>query len=101
MRLGEPFVYRMTDVGPRVPAVFEFIERNGPVDRREMYATFNMGAGFAAYVAAGEAGRCVELARAAGYEAWVAGTVVREGTRKAVEIPPLGITFEGETLQLR
>src|SRR3954462_4496542 len=39
MRLGEPFVYRMTDIAPRVPAVFEFIEKHGPVDRREMYAT--------------------------------------------------------------
>ena len=96
MRLGEPFVYRMTDVG-RVPAVFDFIEKRGPVERREMYATFNMGAGFAAYVAAEDAGRCVEIARAEGYEAWVA----KEGERKAVEIVPLGITFEGETLQVR
>ncbi len=42
MRLAEPFVYRMHDVG-KVPAVFEFLMRSGPVELREAYATFNMG----------------------------------------------------------
>jgi hypothetical protein len=27
--------------------------------------------------------------------------VLKQGTRKAVEIPGLGITFEGETLRVR
>ncbi|HLL89546.1 MAG TPA: AIR synthase related protein, partial [Tepidisphaeraceae bacterium] len=49
MRLDEPFVYRLTDVRPPHP-VFRFIMERGPVDVREAYATFNMGAGFAAYV---------------------------------------------------
>ena len=71
------------------------------MDLREAYATFNMGAGFAVYVAPEDAGRCVELARREGYTAWVGGQVRREGTRKAVEIEPLGITFEAETLQVR
>ena len=62
MRLEEPFVYRMTDVG-RPQAVFEFIQNHGPVDLREMYATFNMGAGFAAYVDAKDAEACVRVAR--------------------------------------
>jgi phosphoribosylformylglycinamidine cyclo-ligase len=43
----------------------------------------------------------VQLAEAAGYSAWIGGTVRKEGQRKAVEIVPLGITFEGDTLQLR
>ena len=101
MRLAEPFVYRMDLLPPRPPAVFEFVARSGPVDVREMYATFNMGAGFAAYVAADDAERCVAVATAAGYEAWVGGTVVKQGGRKAVEIVPLGITFESDTLAVR
>ena len=101
MRLADPFVYRMTAVAPRPPAVFDFVRRAGPVDVREMYATFNMGAGFAAYVAAADADRCVSVATAAGYDAWVGGTVHRQGGRKAVEIEPLGITFEGDTLNVR
>jgi phosphoribosylformylglycinamidine cyclo-ligase len=102
MRLPEPFVYRMSDVGETdIPAVFRFIRRGGPVDVREAYATFNMGAGFAVYVDSGDVGRCLALARETGYRAWVGGTVHKEGSRKAVDIPPLGITFEADTLQVR
>jgi phosphoribosylformylglycinamidine cyclo-ligase len=100
MRLDEPFVYRMTDVGV-VPAVFDFLRERGPVELREMYATFNMGAGFAAYVDPADATRCIELAKSLGHRAWVGGTVAKDRTRKAVEIEPLKITFEGETLQVR
>jgi phosphoribosylformylglycinamidine cyclo-ligase len=100
MRLAEPFVYRIDDVG-RVPAIFEFLVRSGPIDLREAYATFNMGAGFAAYVAAGDAERCVELAKANGYDAWIAGKVMKDGSRKAVEITSLGISFDTKSLQLR
>ena len=74
---------------------------HGPVTAREAYATFNMGVGFAAWVAADDAPRCVELARAAGYDAWCAGHVRREGDRKAVEVPALDLTFEAASLQVR
>jgi phosphoribosylformylglycinamidine cyclo-ligase len=100
MRLDEPFVYRMAYV-PEPHAVFRFMQKAGPVDQREMYATFNMGAGFAAYVNAADADKCVRLAREAGHQAWHAGTVLKQGSRKAVEIVPLGITFEGDTLKVR
>lgn len=100
MRLAEPFVYRLTEIRRPLP-VFEFLMQAGPVDAREAYGTFNMGAGFAAYVAGEDADRCVKLARDAGYDAWVAGAVRKQQERKAVEIVPLGITFEGETLRLR
>ena len=100
MRLQEPFVYRMSDVG-EVPAVFRFIQRAGPVDVREAYATFNMGAGFAVYVDGADVDRCLGLARETGYTAWVGGKVHKQGSRKAVEIGPLGITFEADTLQVR
>lgn len=100
MRLPEPFVYRMTDVGTPQP-VFAFLQRSGPIDVREMYATFNMGAGFAVYVAEADAARCLELAKANGYTAWIGGHVEKHGDRKAVEIAPLGMTFEADTLQVR
>ena len=100
MRLAEPFVYRMTEVRPPLP-IFVFLMKAGPIDLREAYGTFNMGVGFAAYVAPEDADRCVKLATAAGYEAWTAGTVQKQGERKAVEIVPLGITFDGETLKVR
>ena len=42
-----------------------------------------------------------EALRTLGYDAWQAGTVRKEGGRKAVVVPSLGITFEGDTLQVR
>jgi phosphoribosylformylglycinamidine cyclo-ligase len=100
MRLSEPFVYRMTNIGI-VPAIFKFIQDNGPLDNREAYATFNMGAAFAVYVSANDASACLASAREIGMIAWVGGQVVKQGDRKAVEIEPLAITFEAETLEVR
>ena len=100
MRLNDPFVYHITDV--RQPAaIFPFIQREGNVDVLEAYGTFNMGVGFAVYVEPGQADHCLEIARQTGYDAWLAGTVRKEGGRKAVEIEPLGLTFDGDTLQVR
>ena len=98
MRLATPFVYTIDVVREPLP-VFKLLGEH--VDDREMYATFNMGVGFAAYVPAADAERCVAIGRAAGYDAWVAGRVQTQGNRKAVEIPALRITFESDTLSLR
>jgi phosphoribosylformylglycinamidine cyclo-ligase len=100
MRLDAPFVYRMTYV-PEPPAVFSFLMAAGPIHIREAYATFNMGAGFALYVDPHQAEQCVAIARNSGIAGWVAGTVTRQGSRKAVEVEPLGIVFESSTLQVR
>ncbi len=100
MRLDAPFVYEISQ--PRLPGtLFEFLMRTGPVDRREAYATFNMGVGFAAFVAARDADAVLAAAKATHYTAWLAGHVRREGKRKAVIVPSLELTFEGDTLQLR
>lgn len=100
MRLEEPFVYEITNPRPP-PALFEFIMGKGPVERREAYATFNMGVGFAVFVAQKHLEGVLEAARDTGYDAWPAGRVVKEGGRKAVVVPSFGLTFEGDTLQVR
>jgi phosphoribosylformylglycinamidine cyclo-ligase len=100
MRLDDPFVYRITQI-PEPQPVFEFLMKHGPVEPREAYATFNMGVGFAAYVAPEEAQKCLALAARCGYAATLAGIVRKEGSRKAVEIQPLGITYDADSLQLR
>ena len=100
MRLDEPFVYEIT-VPRSVPAIFQFLAEAGPIDVREMYATFNMGIGFAAYVDPSEVEATLTAARATGYDAWLAGGVKKDGALKAVVVPALGLTFEGDTLQVR
>ena len=100
MRLEEPFIYEIT--APRTPlAIFQFLQQAGPIDPREMYATYNMGVGFAAYVAPDKVEATLAAAKATGYDAWLAGRVRKEGNRKAVVVPKLGLTFEGDTLQVR
>jgi phosphoribosylformylglycinamidine cyclo-ligase len=100
MRLDEPLVYEIT--APRAPLpLFRFLQEAGPISEREMYATFNQGVGFAAYVAPESADAVVAAARDAGYDAWLAGRVRKEGGRKAVVVPALGLEFDGGTLQVR
>ncbi len=100
MRLEEPFVYEIT--APRVPLpLFQFLQEAGPISEREMYATFNQGVGFAAYVAPENTAAVLAAAQASGYDAWLAGRVKKDGTRKAVVVPSLGIEFGGDTLQVR
>lgn len=100
MRLDEPLVYQMTDLGT-VPAIFSFIQEHGPVTPREAYATFNMGAGLAVYVAPESADKCLAVAADHQYKAWKGGTVLKQGGRKAVDIAPLGIVFEADSLKVR
>lgn len=100
MRLEEPFVYEITAPRP-APALFQFMAQAGPISEREMYATFNQGVGFAAYVDPRIEESVLAAAKAAGYDAWLAGRVKKDGTRKAVEIPSLGLSYDGETLQVR
>jgi phosphoribosylformylglycinamidine cyclo-ligase len=100
MRLHEPFVYEITEIG-KPPPVFQFLMERGPIELREMYATFNMGVGFAVYVAPEDVERTLKCAQEHRYTAWKAGIVRKDGDRKAVVIPPLGITFEADTLQVR
>lgn len=98
MRHPGAFTYRMHAL-PEVPAVLRFIQQHARLDDREAYGTFNMGAGFALYVAEADAQRCVDVARAQGHEAWVAGRV--EAGDRRVLIEPLGLVFGADELQLR
>jgi phosphoribosylaminoimidazole (AIR) synthetase len=81
--------------------LYDFLLREGKVPLREAYATFNRGAGFAVYVKQGQAERCVAIASEVGFSAWVAGAAEKQRNRKAVEIVPHSINFDGDTLQVR
>ena len=98
MRHPAPFTYRLHAV-PDVPPVLRFVQQHAQLDDREAYGTFNMGAGFALYVAADDAARVVDVSRVLGIEAWVAGRV--EAGPKQVLVEPLGVRFGADELQLR
>ena len=62
-----------------VPTIFKFIERQGKVDRDEMYRVFNMGIGFVVIIAKRDLKRATNILRAAHQPYRVIG-VMRKGT---------------------
>jgi phosphoribosylformylglycinamidine cyclo-ligase len=98
LRHPSTFTYRIHSV-PEVTPVLRFIQQHAKQDDREAYSTLNMGAGFALFVKAEDAERTVEVARAQGIAAIVAGQV--EAGPKQLVIEPLAITFGNDDLQLR
>ena len=98
MRHRSDFTYRIRAV-PDVPPVLKFIQAEGRLSDRDAYGTFNMGAGFALFVAAEDAPQAIAVANKAGLDAWIAGTV--EAGPKRLLIEPLGLEYDGSELGLR
>jgi len=97
MRPARALTYRISRL-PRVPEVLDFLVDQAALDRAGAYSTFNMGAGFAVYCAAGAGEAVVQTAHGLGLEALVAG-VVEEGPRSVV-LEPVGVHFSSEQLEL-
>ena len=68
-----------------VPPVFDLIAKTGKIPERDMYNTFNMGAGLVLAVAAEDASRAIAAISAAGEQAYVIGECVN-GAEKGVEL---------------
>jgi len=98
MRHPGEFTYRI-DTLPPVPPVLDFIRAQAAIDHREAYGNLNMGAGFALFVPARHASRCVEIAADCGVPAWHAGAV-ESGPRRVI-IAPLDLVFTGDELHVR
>ena len=92
------FTYRIHTVPPVTP-VLKFMQEHAKQDDREAYSTLNMGAGFAIFVPAEQAAKVVEISKACGIDAWVAGQL--EAGEKQLLIEPLNIRFSDDDLQLR
>ncbi|WP_129355369.1 phosphoribosylformylglycinamidine cyclo-ligase [Sorangium cellulosum] len=61
------------------PAIFQVLQRGGPVDEAEMRRTFNLGVGLVAVVEKGAADRAIEALAGSGERAWVLGEVISVG----------------------
>lgn len=100
MRATQPFTY-VVDRLPSQHLIFDFIQSEGPVEEKEMYGNYNMGAGFALYVKPEDVTRVCELGRdyKYGFDLLHAGHI--EAGDKKVVIPAVGIEFASETLSVR
>lgn len=98
MRPDRELTYRLERLAP-VPEVLEFLAEKAALSPEVSYGTFNMGAGFALYVAGGHGEKVAAAAAALGHAAFVAGRV-EDGPRQVV-LEPLGVTYESGALGLR
>jgi phosphoribosylformylglycinamidine cyclo-ligase len=97
MRRPAQLTYRIERLPP-VPEVLGFLVAEAGLNDHDAYATFNMGAGYALYCAAGAGAGLVALAGELGLDALLAGRV-EQGPRRVV-LEPLGVTFESRELEL-
>ncbi len=100
MRATQPFTY-VVDTLPDPHVVFDFIAEQGPVELREMYGNYNMGAGFALYVSPKDAMKVMELGLDPQYDFHTVHAGHVENGDKKVVIHPVGIEFAGDTLAVR
>jgi phosphoribosylformylglycinamidine cyclo-ligase len=97
MRAKRELTYRIHTLAP-VPEVLEFLAERAGLEPHEAWGVFNMGSGFAVFCGAGSGPEVIKAAEDAGLAAVLAG-VVEQGSRRLI-VEPLGVTYEGDELQL-
>jgi len=97
MRPTRPLTYRIRAL-PAVPGVLDFLVEQAGLDAAGAYSTFNMGAGYALYCAAGDGKKIVRVAQGLGLEALLAGSV--EAGPRQVILEPVDVTFDSAQLEL-
>ncbi len=98
MRAERELTYELEYIFEPQP-IFKFLKEHSLNSDKDMYATFNMGAGFAVFVPERGAEEVIHIAGENGFKAIKAGAV-KEGPRKVI-IKPLNIEYSGETLGVR
>jgi phosphoribosylformylglycinamidine cyclo-ligase len=97
MRRPQALKYRIWKL-PETPEVLSFLVAQAGLDAKAAYSTFNMGAGYALYCAAGAGREIMEVAAGLGLRACIAGAV-EEGSREVV-LEPLEVRYDGSELEL-
>ncbi len=98
MRAERNLTY-VIDRVPDVPPVLAFLADAAGLSDEEAYGTFNMGAGFAFYIAPEQAQAIVDIAHRQGVPALIAGRV--EGGPRRVIVRPKGIEYPEVSLRIR
>lgn len=83
-----------------VPSVFDFVETQMNMSKKDMISVFNYGVGLAVFVKTKEDGaRVVEIAKKNGLKACVAGSVETSEKREVI-VKPLNVVLSGEEFTL-
>jgi phosphoribosylformylglycinamidine cyclo-ligase len=76
------------------------MQKHGPIDDREAYGNFNMGAGFALFVPQKDVDKVNQIGIGQPFRMLEAGYVEKSDDKKVV-IQPKNLVYEGETLSIR
>lgn len=98
MRAHKELSYVINEV-PNPQPIFKFIQKQSGNSDKEMYGNFNMGAGFALFVASKDVAKAGKVISRVGYKYINAGYVMA-GPRR-VEIKSKGLVYEGDGLGVR
>ncbi|OGG26834.1 phosphoribosylformylglycinamidine cyclo-ligase [Candidatus Gottesmanbacteria bacterium RIFCSPLOWO2_01_FULL_39_12b] len=98
MRAKKTLSYVLENV-PDISELFKFIQKNSNLTDKEMFATFNMGAGFAMMTNQSQVDKIIRIAGKHKIKCWVAGRV-EKGLRQVV-IKPKNITYLSKDLKIR
>lgn len=99
MRSPKNFSYVIEKIFKPLP-IFDFIQKHAGLSDREMYATFNMGAGFAIFAAKKDAPKILQICKKNRIKALDAGYLKTSKT-KEVLILPKKLHFTSDTLKVR
>lgn len=98
MRASKEFIYEISEI-PTPQSEFDFIAKQSGNDEKEMYGNYNMGAGYAVYLAKSDAEKAQDVIKESGFKSLRAG-YVKPG-KKQLKILPRNITFDGSSLEVR
>lgn len=98
MRPSRAFTYDIEYIPP-IPPIFSFIQTQAALSDAEIYATFNMGAGFALVLPSDQVDMAQRIITRNTLQSWRAGTV--KNGPKQVLIRPKHITFSASSLGVR
>lgn len=99
MRAPQPLIYRIAEI-PHRPSVFNFVQKWGRVENREMYANYNMGVGFAVYIDPRHVAKAEKAGATFGLHR--GGDILPSPDgRKRVIIGHDFLSFDGDELQVR
>ncbi|RJR15806.1 phosphoribosylformylglycinamidine cyclo-ligase [Candidatus Microgenomates bacterium] len=98
MRARKSFTY-VLDTIPKPQPIFSFIQESADISDREMYGNFNMGAGFAIFVAQKDSSKAQTIAQKNNFRAIIAGSVQKG--KKQVIIKSKQIIFSEQDLAVR
>lgn len=98
MRAKKAFSFVIDNI-PQTPDILNYMQKHSGLSDKEMYATFNMGAGFAIFIPKKDTGKVIKISKKNKIKVWIAGKV--EKGLKQIYIKPKNILYTDKDLNIR